>query len=765
MSNLLLNSLGREEDSTVYAPESAKESQQFQDEYASLSEKIKQASIVDSKSKEDLELEDGGWENEDSLAAAQRFFSSMVLGWGDEIGLATAASAAYATTDGATWSEIYNDMRKTYDAGQARFEKEHSGAAFAADIAGSIASPVNFLRTPQLAMKGGQAVANVGRAAAEGAVYGAGEAQQGNMIEGAAGGALGGAAGYGIIRGATKVAGKGVDILTRRNIEGDLVDSAGNFLPITLAAKNPKGVEGFLHTLYRDVVGPAFGAKGVIKEQEDLIIKPIQDILDEQKIMSKTMAIESKQRVDNVKTTFKDQSKQLEQEFKNLNSLLKEEVNGKIVPLQQKLNALNSGKAEEIGAKAASDFKAVMDARRFDFREKAFAEALPDGANSLDFARIAKLGTSAERAREVDRIWSQKGYKMLTERKYRFKAKEADQRLKQMILDDDYFKVNAIDNAPFIKMVEKIQDDIGFFRDKNGRVSGEVVAAFRSKLGTTANKATDPQTRRGYYAIQSIIDDMLMEQMPKAAKEAFKRESKKWKSNVILRETVEASNLNPKQRGAFTEGDWVKEAFSNSKYDKRYASGPLVREALSLEQNLKSSEKSIAKIASNMAKRKAVVIEKTIKEHKNKLVAKTEDLKLKNSKLKNELRTNAYAAEEIAANTKAMQQAELEALQLGKKVDELNKLRSPTNPSWFHSLAAHAALGLAVSGPAGAVVAPVVGVAAARGLAAPATQRVLAGQTGVQQSINKAINSDASGMTADILSRSLGRPLGGMLTQ
>ena len=137
MSDLLLKAASKkekDEQSQQSSPFSQETKNTFQEEIAA-------ARQADSKSREQLEVEDAAWESEDSLASAQRFFSSMALGWGDEMGLWTAAAIASAST-GTPIKEVYADMRKTYDAKQEQFKERHGGAAMAADIAGSIASPL-----------------------------------------------------------------------------------------------------------------------------------------------------------------------------------------------------------------------------------------------------------------------------------------------------------------------------------------------------------------------------------------------------------------------------------------------------------------------------------------------------------------------------------------------------------------------------------------------------------------------------------------------
>lgn len=137
MSDLLLNALSRNTQQSLLEPQQA--SVLSEEEKNRIALALEEAKKTDSKDKQQLEVEDAAWSSEDSLAAAQRFFSSTALGWGDEMGLWTAAAAASVAT-GTPIKEVYADMRKTYDAQQEQFKERQPGAAMAADIAGSIAS-------------------------------------------------------------------------------------------------------------------------------------------------------------------------------------------------------------------------------------------------------------------------------------------------------------------------------------------------------------------------------------------------------------------------------------------------------------------------------------------------------------------------------------------------------------------------------------------------------------------------------------------------
>lgn len=766
MSELLLNDLmnrEREEDQTVSSGALSEE------EKNDLAERMSQARLNDSKSKEDAEVDDVAWESEDSLAASQRFFSSMALGWGDEMGLWTAAAAASVAT-GTPIKEVYADMRKTYDAQQEQFKERHGGAATAADVLGSIASPVNVLRGAQAATKLGQAAATGGRVAAESAVYGAGEAKEGERLEGALSGAGAGLVGYGVLRGGLGLGGQTVQSFTRRRVEGDLVDDAGDFVPITLAASKPDGVEGAVHTFYRDIVAPSFGGKGVIKAQERQITNKAEDFLDAQKEMSKKMDEGLKVKQKEQKEAMDAASRSFSEEAKRLKDLKKTETGDKLVPLKEKLSLLKSGKADEIVGKATSDVRRMLDARRFDFRNQAFSNGMPATATMADIERVLSIEDIGQRMRALDELWTRKGYSMIKGKKIRFKKNEFEQALVKGISSDPVFKTLITDLPGFQKNIQNAIKNVRQFKDASGRIDGDVVAAIRSHLGSIAANAGDPFLRKSYYMAQGKIDDIIKGQLTDAQKIDFAKESGKWKNTVVLRDSIENVRTDAKKRGVFDESDWMKAAADNNNLDKRYGTGPLVGQARVLEQNLRTAEKSIAKRAANLAKSRALLVEKTIKEHSDKLQTQLKNIDADIASKKARLRANPQFAQDIAKQTTLKKAKEAEIKQLSSQLEELKRLRSPQNPSWFHTLAATSILATAataggvVGGPVGAGAGLAAAAGLGRALATPTAQRVVAGQTAPQMAAQRAIapRADDLALTADILSRSIGRT--GLLT-
>ena len=240
-------------------------------------------------------------------------------------------------------------------------------------------------------------------------------------------------------------------------------------------------------------------------------------------------------------------------------------------------------------------------------------------------------------------------------------------------------------------------------------------------------------------------------------KQAFEKEAGKWKSTVVLRETIEKAQFNPKKRGFFDEADWIAEVGKNNRWDSRYGTGPLNKTARTLEFNLGQAEKSIAKRAANLGKVKARLVESEIKDHRNKLASSLADIDSKLGSKKAGLSRNPQLAAEIAQDISKKEKYSAEIAQLDQKLARLNELRSVKNPSWFYTLAATGILsGLALGGQTGALTAAAIGTAAGRGLSTPAAQRAIAGQTNTQQKIQKFLQDDRTGKTAEILGRAGG---------
>jgi len=557
------------------------------------------------------------------------------------------------------------------------------------------------------------------------------------------------------------------NLFTRRNIEGDLVDEMGNFTPITLVADKPTGSEGFLHTLYTDVIAPSFGGRGIISQQEKVAMEPLEKLLKDKKKMSKDMSEGATKAKADVKKQFDAGSKALTKQFSAVrNSMEKEAKDKTITPLEDKLKLLADKKDTSIFAKATAQEDRINDALQHDFRNSAILESMPAVSTSKDVADVLSIPDIQGQMRALDNLWNQNGYKMIKDKKIRINVGNLETSFAKMIDSDDFFKVNAVDVPMFRNAITSSIEKVSKFRDKNNRIDGSKLAELRGDIGTKASAASDPQMRAALYKTQAQLDDLIRKELTPTQLKQFNAERAKYKSVVVLRDAVESTS---KIKGAFTPEDWHKALDKNNLWDKRYGTGTLRKEADDIISQISASKQSIGRRSNKLAKAKALEIEKVIQDHRDKLAKRVEQLDIKERRVQLGREKDYEKAVEAAMNKPEINKITQEIEDLDNKLIELKQSRSSEKPSWFHALAAHSILGsvigfgAGVGGAAtGAIVVPAAAYGLGKGLASPTGQRILAGQTAPQMATQRLLQADATGRTADILARSIGRT--GLLT-
>lgn len=729
-------------------------------------------------SKAQRESDEVAWSEDDSVAAAERFFSSMALGWGDELQLWHEAQIESRFFSDESYEDIHKRLREEYDLRQAEFQARQPGAYMAADIAGSIASPVNFIPGVNVAARLGmagktaKALNTAGRVAAESAVYGSGEAGEGQRLEGAVSGTGAGLLGYGVLRGGMRAAGGTANLFTRRNIEGDLVDEMGNFTPITLVADKPTGSEGFLHTLYTDVISPSFGGKGIITQQEQKVLTPLKEIIAEKNKMAKKMRATAKLEEKRMAREFTAGSAALKEEFKEVKKAMEAEINTKkIKPLEEKLKLLNTKKPEQLFKSIPIQQQRITDSLQHHFRNSALIESMPAVSTSKDVADVLSIPDIHGQMRALDNLWNENGYKMIKDKKIRINVGSINQSFAKMIDSDDFIGVNAVEKRSFMNTLTSLTERVAKFRDKNNRIDGGVIAELRSDIGKQAARQTDPQMRASYYQVQAELDKLVDLELTPTQKKQFAAERGKYKAVSVLRDAVEST---AKVKGAFTPEDWQKSLDKNNKWDKRYGTGTLRKESDEVINQINSSNRLIGRLGSKVAKAKAFKIQEVVEDHRNKLAAEVEKLSLKKKAVQQGREKDFDKALEAKLADPKIKNMENEIQILDDRLATLKQLSATENPSWFHTLAAHSmiggvirTLGLGTAGAmtgglGGAVAIPAAAYGLSKGLATPTGQRILAGQTRPQMTTQRLLQADATGRTADILARSIGRT--GLLT-
>lgn len=181
----------------------------------------------------------------DPLGYAREALQGATFEFADEVGLGVAAAAAKASEalginpkSGKSFSDIYREMKSGYEDDREAFAEENPASSTVANLAGSVATggagAVKLLsKVPATASRSGKTAITAATGGAEGALYGAGAAEDGDTLDGAAKGALTGAVVAPLVSGAaSRIANASAKKKARKTIgdalprESDLAEAA-----------------------------------------------------------------------------------------------------------------------------------------------------------------------------------------------------------------------------------------------------------------------------------------------------------------------------------------------------------------------------------------------------------------------------------------------------------------------------------------------------------------------------------------------------------
>jgi hypothetical protein len=714
--------------------------------------------VKNNKVEEDIAT--GEWTNLDSLSGALIFLEGATLGWSDEVGIGLASLAMSAGSD-ETQEEIYNRLKKDYDAMQDSFSERHGGVATGLEIAGAIVSPVSKIKVAS------GLTGLVARGATEGAVYGAGKAEDVEAIKTEAfKGALGGAAGASVV-------GAGGWLL-KRKVEAPL-DTEKGFVPLTLAADKTKGSsEALLQTFYRDIVGPSWGGKGLVRTQEEAVVGPLlaaqkqrQKALVELKDVSSNEAKEATKQLnvalENLKDSTKAQKEGIEEAAKEAAEIIKGDYSKFL------------GKEGAIINRATKRIQNSIDVNSDAFRLSAFMSSLPAGTKVRQAENIVEAQNPNIAMLRLENLWTEEGFKSIKGRSFTLKPDQLLQKVTERVSQNPQLQLLAVNKSEVASLVNNSMELLAAKRNpKTGRISGEDLSAVRSAFGTAAASKSDVGgqsvlMQNLYREVQQAVDEQMKSQLSAKGLKAFEQDLEAWATHSVLKDSVLKASTKTGVNGKFTPDDWIASIKANSPRQARQGRGPLRAEAESLAALNKKSEQTIVEAANKLSEKMITRREKELTRINNKAKAERTFLAEQVKKQRALLRNNPEVASKLAENTQKIKALDEEIATSGEELVSIGKARTPENPSWFHSLAATGTLAGAMSGAGFAVAGPVGGglslgaaLKAGQALSSPTVQRTLAGQTMPQAAAQRFVQTPV-GQQVRQVSPLLGARFGSML--
>jgi len=719
------------------------------------------------KTEQEVQIESGEWLETDNFSTAMAFMQGVSLGWYDEyrVGITALAESAFGDE---TYQQAYDRNRAEYDEVAENFKKRQPVVSAGAEIAGAVVSPVAKIKTASTL---GSLVA---RGAAEGGIYGAGSAESvekipSKFVEGAGFGAIGG----GII-------GSGGWLLKRK--VASPLETDGVFTPITLAAQKDKPSEALLQSFYRDVVGPSFGGKGVIRGQEEVIVAPLALKQAERKKelknfirASKAEGAEASAQLNRAVADIKETGKIKIADVKTQEEISKEVIGGRYDKFL--------GKEGEIISRKTEQLKRNVENNNDMLRLAAFESSLPVGIKKLDVSNVLESPTPNVAMHRLEKLWQKEGFRSIKDISFRIKPQELLTQIEKKVAEDTTLSLLAGKSSVRSLLEDGLSTLSAKRNPKTGRVKGEDLSAIRNSFGMAASKMSDEGGQavliKGLYReIQNVIDENMKKQLSGKRLASFEADLSGWASQSVLRNAVTKASTKAGRQGRFTPDEWITSIKSNSPRQARRGEGPLRAEAEQIAALTAKQEEAVVTSANALSKKLAVRRTNEIKRVRNKAISEKSAILKQTASLERNLRNNPEFAERIARNFKREDELTDVIESSKKELDDISRLRTPETPTWFHQMAASGiigtstgATGLATGGGmagAGAGMSGIIGtVATAKGLASPSAQKFLAGQTGLQQSAQRGLKQQIpmTGMQAVDVIKSFPRAGVGMLSR
>jgi len=690
-----------------------------------------------------IEEDPEGYWDWDSLYGARTFLEGMTFGFADEIG--TAVSATYfAMQDKGeglqSWSKYYDILKKDVDEGRAKFKEENPIASTVLNIGGAVANPLSYVSAPTTVL------GMTGRSALEGALYGAGEAES---LESITEKSVEGALWAGTTSGFLGYMMKG---LSRKNITKDLESinpETGDvvFTPITLAADIEKGGESTIQGFYRDIIAPTYLAKTKIRNQEDLIVNPIEKRIQNYKQNLDLIKRDVNSGVALANTKFREAKEQMRESFRQNNLRIGEDISD-----AKDVIKANTQSLRDSATSGFSDFSMNMNQQiqkeLAGFREQTLNLSFPTmigGSSRAKKVRDIKVAkTPQEQYRLMDELWRDAGFEVVKknskgkERVLSIKLSDLFADVNKRLTANSQMKTITKNNETRVKLIEEelsgLAEDIS-----KGRIKAEDLMSTRNALAMRANSFSDTtlgDASRAVLrtAVDSIDNAISSKLTPKQAIQ-FKSDKEAWANYIRFKDSVK-SKKKAGEFGMFEPSDYINVLGRQSESTAGKGVGILQSEAEKVNSRVNKMRENIKKNAHDVMKEALNSQVEGLKKLKNKKMNLLEEAR-KESRSAFKGATAKYEFElNKAQRGIETQRLQVELDEINEHLTLLNAQRSQRNPSWFQSIAAVGLLGsFLVGGGAGVGAATAVGVGVPAALASRTGQKFVAGQTGVQQGI------------------------------
>lgn len=701
---------------------------------------------------------------------------------------------------GKTISEIAKEMQTSLEAEAAAFAEKRPMTQLGANIAGSIVSPVslkggqllakaNQLRQGRHAAQAGDEVAvalGTGTKSDElarmSAMYG--QQQSGRLASQLSRAptpvaASGLAAGEGAVIGfegddfkdkainSTFTAGisatvpfafagakKSFDFATETKV-GQQIGSGADFVNLMFT-------EHGLSQWYRSVVSKAYGARTLSEQQARKLVarvptaKAARDTANALKDEAKVKVERAKGTINrNKESTIASAKVNVDEEIARVKDDIANATGDARGKYEERLIDLESMKNDDsiLRAETVRQADEAINAAEGTFRGQVMNASVPSGTTADEIAALGSLDPQDANA-FLDDLWKRKGFTFAHGKQYVVDPEDAESFIEDVA--KNYPELSLVEGGGIVGRVTQYVNDVLQDAAPTGSIKGEDLVQLRSTIGRAINSLSDDKTstRRFSAEVQDYFNDLLKTKLSADELKAFNADKTAWGVRSLVDDSIAKASGGDARGGAFTAKDFLDATRSYSPRFAARGSGRFQKDAQELAQLSKQNKDNIVALADrslrDIAKdtlQEKKALQRSLQNTRASLrKQQSEEISAINNRYKDLKLTEQVKADRAEKIATARQKHQLQQKDVDQKIDKVladikslaNLMPSSFQGSVFENLFNTALIGQVIAPASGSIKATLTtGLVGANILARESTQRILARQTGAQQSARK----------------------------
>ncbi len=671
-----------------------------------------------------------------SVGKNRAMLGGLSLGFADEIGSAVKAIPALFNDD-ETYREAYDRDQAKVGAEMKAYAEENPKSDLMWNLVGGLGTGsteikamegiANALRLGKVAPKllKTKLATNIAKGATIGGVAGAGNADAGERLgRGAMGGALGGA-----MTGGIDVAGKVINSATTRRIANDLVNKAGEFIPLSMQ----DDVAPLVKSIYR-TVGGAFLPR--YRQQVEKVIKARTATAEGLEEAAGKLGAKQSAKIQSAKDTV---GAKLDDDL----AILADKRSSRVKRMSDLTAKGNTRLKKSTADKVKTESEALqkeIDTIDREMQRTAMKAAIPVGTDPVVAEKILKM--NPRQALEAIEGESRNMFKVAKGKKFDVDPDDVLGKIDEQLTGTAF--------EQYIPEAQKLIERSLLSRINGGSMTGVDILEARNAIGRTANmlrgEGETAVRSSALRQVKDIVDDVIMDGLEGADKAKFAQELEQYAGKIVLRDVAEQiiekpntygaeevlKGLKRKQKRQARSGqamiqDEATESIERKGLERATSQGRVDELEKDLAENVtgRVSRLKNAKAASSSKKRKIA------EELDARTSARDKNRRLDQSKVDNPLEKTSPEGVEAARLRQYIKDNDI-------KVP--NIFTQKASAQLFGQLARLVipAVGVGMGGIGGALLP--LGVAIQGLMGTQGAQKMLAGQTGLQTAVNKAFS-------------------------